>query len=334
MLAAVLPVLAVSCRRQEAPAEVPILMYHRVSDGAADPWTIPPAVFEEQIRSLAARGYKSVLPSDLAAHCSSGQPLPARPVVLTFDDGDRSLTTTVEPILARHGFRAIAYLPTGSIAPDGAARRTMEYATCLTWKEVREMRSRGVVAFGVHGHRHERLAELSAPEADVNEATRIFRENLQCEPDSFAYPFGSYNRRVVNDVRRAGYKTAVTCSDRMAILESHTSLLKLPRILVEGGEHRYSAELIPAIQGSRTVTFHLAHRGITISGIPRLVLSGAGGEGSWSQPVQLFKEASYEWAWNVTNRNILAPCSARLEISDPHLLFCLYASESFSVPQP
>lgn len=333
-LAAVLTALTTSCGPRPPTAEVPILMYHRISDAAADPWTLPPAAFEEQVRSLAARGYHAVLPSDLAAFRDSGRPLPAKPIVFTFDDGDLSLKTAVEPTLARYGFRAIAYLPTGFIAGNGEERRRMEYATCLTWAEAREMKSRGVVTFGVHGHRHERLAEAGSPEADIEAATQAFREHLLCQPDSFAYPFGSYSRRVVQSVRRSGYDTAMTCADRVAALDGSTSLLKLPRITVEGGEHIFTTELIAATQGSRAVTFHLAHRGITISGTPRLVLAGADGETAYWKPAQLFKEASYEWTWDLTNATLRAPCSARLEIDDPHRLLCLYASKPYPIQAP
>src|SRR5450759_4590460 len=48
---------------------------------------------------LEAHGYTTILPRDLAEHWDRGVPLPARCVILTFDDGYPEWVSTVLPLL-------------------------------------------------------------------------------------------------------------------------------------------------------------------------------------------------------------------------------------------
>ena len=74
----------------------------------------------------ADHGYTTILPRDLAAHWDDGSKLPARPVIITFDDGSRDWVDPgpADAQGARHGRRVL---------PDA---RAIEHGN-LTWKEVR-----------------------------------------------------------------------------------------------------------------------------------------------------------------------------------------------------
>ena len=67
--------------------------------------TLEPAAFREQLRYI-RRHYTPVRLSDVAASLEGSSALPARPAVLTFDDGYRDHYTTVFPLLAEHGMSA------------------------------------------------------------------------------------------------------------------------------------------------------------------------------------------------------------------------------------
>ncbi len=128
-------------RRRLAAARFPgvvVLCYHAVRPDAAPAGSYP---FEQL----------HVRASELAAHCeliagcctpislpalrhavAHGSPLPARPVLFTFDDGYRSVATLAAPILERHGVPAAFFVCSGSIAGrrllwyDAMARRGAE----------------------------------------------------------------------------------------------------------------------------------------------------------------------------------------------------------------
>ena len=71
---------------------------------------------------------------------AGGPPLPRRPVLVTFDDGYRSVLTLAQPILSRYGIPAVAFICSGPVRDqqlfwfDALARAQGEAAVEL-WKE-------------------------------------------------------------------------------------------------------------------------------------------------------------------------------------------------------
>ena len=128
-----------------------ILMYHMVSEarpGAKfNKLRVAPRRFDEQIRWLAENGWHFALMADLA----SGEALPEKTVILTFDDGYEDNLVNADPILARYGARATLYLVEDLRLKffqhhlAGCLPRTKAWKTCLFLK-----RLGGVVEGGVH----------------------------------------------------------------------------------------------------------------------------------------------------------------------------------------
>lgn len=186
---------------------VPILMYHyiRVNPDPRDQMgynlSVTPADFTSQMDWLAANGYHPVDFDDLRAYFDGRRPLPAKPVVITFDDGYRDLYTTAYPILRAHGFRGVAYIVTGFLgAPNN-----------VTADQVREMDANGI-EIGSHTVSHVDLPRTN--DAELDRQLRDARASLEAivrhrVPD-FCYPAGRYDGRVVNAVKAAGYDTATT----------------------------------------------------------------------------------------------------------------------------
>lgn len=83
--------------------QVPILMYHAL-DESRSIIAIPPAAFAWQMRWLNDNGYQVIPLSRLVQYLRNGDPLPARSIALTFDDGFESIYTYAFPILADYGF--------------------------------------------------------------------------------------------------------------------------------------------------------------------------------------------------------------------------------------
>ena len=90
-------------------------------------YNVLPTAFAAQLDWLRDHGYTTILPRDLAAHWDRGAPLPARPVIITFDDGSRDWLTTVRPMLKQRGMVAEFYLTLdaikhGNVTWDGVRR--------------------------------------------------------------------------------------------------------------------------------------------------------------------------------------------------------------------
>ncbi|MDX3570452.1 polysaccharide deacetylase family protein [Streptomyces sp. ID05-47C] len=199
-------------------ARIPILMYHAV---AAEPndttraLSVSPEAFAEQMALIADRGLTPLTTADLAARWRSGRPLPALPVLITFDDGYEGVHRHALPSLAEHGFPATLFVSTGWLR--GAYDTGGGLDTMLDWRQVRELAAAGV-EIGGHSHTHPQLDQLgdSALRAELTRCRDIIADELGALPVSFAYPYGYSSRRVRTAVRENGFAQALAVGNALA----------------------------------------------------------------------------------------------------------------------
>ncbi len=198
-----------SCARACRPA-VPILNYHSIGD-AADPFAVSAKDFTGQLDFLRAEGFHTVSLHELFEHEQRGAPLPARPIVVTFDDGFLDNLALALPLLQARGLKATFFVVTGFLADDEAHRRTDERGRkYLLWSEVYALASAGM-EIGSHSTSHRRLPDL--PAAEIEAEARASREVLQARlgrpVEFFAFPFNSKRGEARQAVKDAGYRGAV-----------------------------------------------------------------------------------------------------------------------------
>ncbi|MBQ8208395.1 MAG: polysaccharide deacetylase family protein [Clostridia bacterium] len=90
---------------EELTVKVPILMYHALTEDAAEAndVIITAEAFEEQIAALTEAGYTAVFYDDLRSYVNYGKALPDNPILITFDDGYSSNIDIALPILKKYG---------------------------------------------------------------------------------------------------------------------------------------------------------------------------------------------------------------------------------------
>lgn len=188
-----------------SPPPEKVLLYHAV---CADPdfpsssgTNVTPAEFERQIRFL-DRNYPVVKLGSGTG--SAGRP----PVAVTFDDGYRDNFENAYPILARAGIPATFFLTVSRIDRDWAFPRGAYPG--LTREQVREMDRDPSVDFGSHGLTHRTLTGLDDREAagEIEKSKAVLEEYLNRRTEFFSYAHGSYDDRIKDLVRRAGYRAA------------------------------------------------------------------------------------------------------------------------------
>ena len=209
---------------------VPILMYHRINvvtpstPAASRGLTVHPADFERQMTWLKRRGYQTLTQNELFGAVICGQPLPRRPIVITFDDGYRDNLYNAAPVLKRLGFRATAYVVSGRISNGDSS--------FLTWGMLRALEKHGV-EIGSHTMAHRDMTSLSDAQllADLTTSRRLLERRLNHRVPWLAYPFGRYNGRVERAARRAGYLLGVTTEPGAAQTARRPLALKRLRVL-------------------------------------------------------------------------------------------------------
>lgn len=210
-------------------------MYHRVEEipsGAAHPGNfVRPAQFREQLEALRDWGYRSIAFDEWLAYRGRGTALPPRPLILTFDDGYRSIVDHAWPMVCAAGFRATTFLVTGLMGGTNAWDPDEKQVPLLSADDVRALRREGMT-FGSHTRSHRPLTRLPASAVrDELVSSRRDLEMLLDEPiTTLAYPFNNQNRAVRAGARDAGYLTAVRGTGRMN--RRSTDPLALRRITV------------------------------------------------------------------------------------------------------
>src|SRR6185369_15409620 len=106
---------------------------------------------------LKGSGWTAVTLDDLAAAHDGRRRLPEKAILITFDDGYRSLYTRVFPLLRIYGFPAVAALvgswmdgpPGGSVMYGD---KKVPRGNFISWPEAREMQASGLVEFASHSY--------------------------------------------------------------------------------------------------------------------------------------------------------------------------------------
>jgi len=185
---------------------VPILMYHQVvEDGERSrkarntnpAYTVTVGRFREQMAWLAENGYRSLTLDDVLA---PGCPL-EKGVVITFDDGWADNFSHALPILGEFGLGATVFVVTGSVGTTGF----------LDWERLREMSGCGI-SLQSHTLSHRPLEELGDDEVaeELGASKKVLEDRLGTAVDFVSMPQGSWNRRILEAVRAAGYRGVCT----------------------------------------------------------------------------------------------------------------------------
>lgn len=182
--------------------EIPILMYHDISDLVWQPSILPvsPQIFEAQIASLARMKFHFLSLEDYLRQ-QSRSALSEKSVVITFDDGYKSQISKVLPILKRYDAKAAFFIPTGLIGNPGY----------MTWDEIRTLKTEGM-EIGSHSHSHPWLPGVQDPEKlrwEIRHSKKVLEEELRAPVLFFCYPLGGINELVSREVEQAGYQAAV-----------------------------------------------------------------------------------------------------------------------------
>lgn len=114
--------------------------------GPREFWTTPATEFERHLRYFRDEGISVVTLDEVADRVLAGRPLPARAVVLTFDDADHSVYRHAFPLLRKYGVRAHLFVPTAQIGRQWSGLRV------CNGRELTEMAASGLVLLESHTH--------------------------------------------------------------------------------------------------------------------------------------------------------------------------------------
>lgn len=194
---------------------VPVLMYHRVEaslHASERRYAVTTAQFAAQLDWLTDRDWRPCSMTAFMAWYLDGASLPARSVLITFDDGFAGLHSQVMPQMARRGWPATVFLVSALTGGhEGWLAREQQASgaahALLSAAQIAEMAAAGF-EFHSHSRHHARLTELDeARLVDEVAGSRAELEQLIGAPvRAIAYPYGGVDARVRQAVAQAGYR--------------------------------------------------------------------------------------------------------------------------------
>lgn len=201
---------------------------------------------------LAGNGWTAITLDDVERARSGDKPLPKRAILITVDDGYRSLYTRVFPLALAYRMPIVAALVGSWLdVPAGGTvlydETPMPRSHFITWDQAREMQASGLVEFASHSYDLHRgivaNPQGNKPAAAVNrrytacqgyegyEDDATFRARLLADlqrsrdqlrrelgraPRAVAWPYGRYGHDCLEAAREVGFRFALTLDPQPA----------------------------------------------------------------------------------------------------------------------
>lgn len=201
---------------------LPVLTYHHILHDEENTrfrhtsTTTSVRAFTNQMTWLRDQGYATLSMYQLEGYVRNRMNLPARAVVITFDDGLKSVSRYAYPILRQYGFKATAFIISSRIKlkPQKWDPKSLQFMSVSELNGIRDV-------FDVQSHTHflHRVDDARHPilfsrsyHNILFDFKRSRRALAQFNPHVLylSYPFGGYDDKAVKAANDAGFHMAVT----------------------------------------------------------------------------------------------------------------------------
>ena len=215
---------------------VPILVYHDLGIApASEPYPglyMPYGTFEQEMAWLHSSGYQAVTLDEVMNAWFHGGTLPAKPIVITFDNGYPPQVTEAPRVMSKYGWPGVL----NEITENHLYNSQIASVLRLGW----EVDSHSLI--------HTDLTTDSAAElhAEVFDSRSFLQRTFHIPVNSFCYPSSKYNATVIAAVKAAGYTNAVTEGNAYA---TRADPYLLPRFEMETGLPQLQADLASHVLG-------------------------------------------------------------------------------------
>lgn len=170
-----------------AKPEIPILCYHRISDGTKSDYRVSQATFSSHMQILADSGYHSITPAQLYDYLVYNKVLPEKPVMITFDDSREEHALIAAPVMEKLGFRGVFFIMT----------ITYNKKNYMTTDQIASLAKAGHT-IGLHSWDHTMVTKYKDPADWLKQVSdpKIKLEKIVGKPvEYWAYPNGVFDHK-------------------------------------------------------------------------------------------------------------------------------------------
>lgn len=208
--------------------QVPILCYHQIrpykpnDSPTAKAYIVPPDVFKDQMKALNDSGFQTILPDQLKNYLLSGEDLPDKAVLISFDDGCDEQYEITKEILDPYKMKAAYFIMTVAINRPNYMKA----------EQIKALSDDGH-SIGLHTWDHHNVKKYQGEDwLKQIEKPKATLEKITGKPvEHFAYPFGLWNPEAIPQLKQKGLKTAFILSTTR---DEQDPLFTIRRIIVPG----------------------------------------------------------------------------------------------------
>lgn len=206
--------------------KVPILMYHHINSGIPSYGNpnlyVNEELFIKEMKYLTDNDYNTITIDDLVEALKKKIKLPKKSIIITFDDGNYDFYTKAFPILKKLKLKCTIFV----------IMKMLNKRNYLTVDLLRQINISTLVTIGSHSVTHKNLTKLNHKELvdELKKSKNFLEEMLRRKVNSFAYPFGKYNKIIISEIQKTGYMNAV--STNYGSLHTITNIFELKRIRI------------------------------------------------------------------------------------------------------
>ncbi|MEI6208846.1 MAG: polysaccharide deacetylase family protein [Desulfuromonadales bacterium] len=185
---------------------VPVLCYHQFSlKKSKNKISVTMETFDRQMAYLKNNGYTVITLKQFDDFIEYRQRPPKKSVLISIDDGWKTVRTIAYPILKKYGFTAVLFVYTDLI-------KSKPNSVALSWDDVREMVASGVIEVESHTVTHADLTKVGNDQVrkELADSQSAIHSKLGVTSAFLAYPYGNFNHDVVDGMRKSGYKAGFT----------------------------------------------------------------------------------------------------------------------------
>lgn len=206
--------------------KIPVLMYHSIDFEKGNELRIPKDKFRLQMKYLKDNGFTTLTLNELYSYIVFDTNLPAKPIILTLDDGYVDNYTNALPVLKEFNFKATVFMITSCIDSD---------KSYLTSNQLQEMDKAGM-DIESHTVSHPELNKLSYNDqlVELKNSKTTLEKILNREVPYLAYPYGKSNDDTLKIIKDLGYKMAF--STIIGDASKADGLYKLHRLYVSNND--------------------------------------------------------------------------------------------------
>jgi peptidoglycan/xylan/chitin deacetylase (PgdA/CDA1 family) len=223
----------------KTPQILPVLCYHNIHDGEGEKeLSVCSTVLNLQLGYLKENGYNTISVQQLLQYWDNGTALPPKPVLLTFDDGYKSMAVHLYPLLQLYQAKATVFLLPGFVHSANESSNTY-----LSLTEIKNI-SNQFLEWGIHSYDHKNYKKLTPAQIteDIAKCIAWFKENNIHFVPALAFPFGAFQKNnpfkrvsFFKAVAAAGIQVSFRLGNRINFLQKNKPLM-LQRIDIKGNE--------------------------------------------------------------------------------------------------